>query len=494
MRLMVEMDLVGGRADPLYAAYADPDPAVLTRALGRRYFDMEDAEDLPVLLSRPSLAFTSPAPPPGVAPTPREVVLDRLPSLIAAVGFDDVPKALRFFTRVEAKGDRFAADPPIAALGAAWNPYADSPPLFHTRPAALALMRAQALEAQNLRGQGVNMVFFDEGISGAGLAARFNRLSRGAAFPPLQFQGGWNVAQPTGLLAELEFRKDWDTAEPEFDKRQAGRASPTSHGTMVALNALSLAPAARVFDLPVLPDRIRNVLPFASFAAAALVWARADISAWMADAYPGPWVFCHAWGVFDRRLENPPGVYTTNPKTPLHYWVKMIDQEFQQDQVFAAGNGGQFLPHPSCGPGDIGPGRSILGVNSSPHVLTAGAVRADGAWIGYSSQGPGQRELHEAGMYMQGPLEKPDLCAPSHFAEPSDAAWISSGTSAACGMAAGAVAALRSPGSPLAGLSPAELREHLRATAWKPAGEPAGYDVNLGHGILNLAAALQAPP
>ncbi len=490
MRLMVEMDLVGGRADPLYAAYADPDPAALIEAMRIRY----ETEDLPVLLSRPSLGFISPAPPPGVVAPSREDLLDQLPSLIAAVGFDDLAKATRFFARVTAKGDRFASDPPITALGAAWNPYADSPPLFHTRPAALGLMRAEALETRNLRGQGVNLVFFDEGISGAALAARFTRLSRGAAAPPLQFEGGWNVAQPTGLLPELTFKKDWDTAEPGFDKRQAGRASPTSHGTMVALNALSLAPAARIFDLPMLPDRIRNVIAFASSAAAALTWAQSDIAVWMADAYPGPWVFCHAWGVIDRRLEGPAGGYTSNPTSPLHRRVRIIDEALRQDQVFAAGNGGQFLPHPQCGPGDIGPGRSILGVNSSPHVLTAGAVRADGGWIGYSSQGPGQREFHEAIVAIPGPVEKPDLCAPSHFAEPDDAAWISSGTSAACGMAAGAVAALRSPGSPLAALSPAALRAHLRATAWKPPGAAAGYDIRLGHGILDLEAALQAPP
>ncbi|MEI6158477.1 MAG: S8 family serine peptidase [Roseococcus sp.] len=490
MRLMVEMQLQGGRADPYYADYTNPDPAVLIEAMRRRY----GTDDLPVLLDRPSLAFTSPAPPPGVAPTPREAVLDRLPSLIAAVRFDNEAKAANFFARVEAKGDRFASDPPITALGAAWNPFADAPPLFHTRPAALALMHAQALEAWDLRGQSVNLVFFDEGISGAALAARFGRLSRGAAPPPLRFEGGWNVAQAIGPQPELEFKQDWDTPEPGFDKRQAGRANPTSHGTMVALNALSLAPAARVFDLPVLPDRIRNVIPFASFAAAALVWARADIAAWMVDAYPGRWVFCHAWGVFDRRLEDPVGGYTTNPKSPLHAAVKEIDLQFQQDQVFAAGNGGQFLPHPYCGPGDIGPGRSILGVNSSPHALTAGAVRADGAWIGYSSQGPGQREFHEAVAVIQGMVEKPDLCAPSHFAEPDDAAFISSGTSAACGMTAGAVAALRSANSPLAALTPADLRAHLRNTAQKPAGEPPGYDIRFGHGILNLEAALQAPP
>jgi hypothetical protein len=172
---------------------------------------------------------------------------------------------------------------------------------------------------------------------------------------------------------------------------------------------------------------------------------------------------------------------------PLNQIVRALDER-GFDQVFGAGNGGQFEPHPLCGPGDIGPGQSILGANSSPSVLTMGAVRADGMWIGYSSQGPGQPGF---GTDVSS-VEKPDLCAPRHFVETADGAWLSSGTSAACGVAAGAVAALRSAGSPLASVDPEALRGTLRQAARKPPGMRRGadYDIRYGHGILDLAGAL----
>lgn len=475
MRLMVEMKKAQGRDDPFYRDYVAGDSLGLLKEMASRY-GLDDLPDRVVDL--PSLLLESPAPPPGFAAPGRDELLDELRRLIIAVEFDDPAQVPGFVERVRRAGGRVGADPPIGAMGAHWNPYGDMPPFFHTRRAAEALIRADALQAQGLDGEGVNLVFFDEGISSSALAARFAQLRWKAAKAQPSFPGGWNVTQPG------------------FAKRLAGRAEPRSHGTLVAMNALSLAPAARVFDLPVLPDRLRDVASFASFATAALIWARLDIAVWLSAAYPGRWVFCHAWGVFNRELERPRGGFTADPLNPFHQRVATLDHELRQDQVFAAGNGGQFAPHPYCGPGDVGPGHSILGANSSPHVLTVGAVRADGAWIGYSSQGPGQKEFEASpatGLQFPLPIEKPDLCAPSHFIEPGDAAWVSSGTSTACGLAAGAVAALRGAGSPLANLSPAELRAHLRQTARKPAGEAPGYDIRFGHGILDLAAALPPP-
>jgi hypothetical protein len=71
------------------------------------------------------------------------------------------------------------------------------------------------------------------------------------------------------------------------------------------------------------------------------------------------------------------------------------------DVVFAAGNCGQFCPDSRCGAEDQGPGRKL-------------------GW------------------------EKPDFCAASHFCEDDDAFSINTGTSAACGLTGGIVAALRS--------------------------------------------------
>jgi hypothetical protein len=100
-------------------------------------------------------------------------------------------------------------------------------------------------------------------------------------------------------------------------------------------------------------------------------------------------------------------------------------------------------------------------------------------WLGYSSQGPGALSA-----------DKPDLCAASQFREDDDAAVVNTGTSAACAVAAGVVAALRSQWRTDI-LPPGELKKILieKATA-KPA--DGKCDNQIGHGILNAAAALKA--
>jgi subtilisin family serine protease len=63
--------------------------------------------------------------------------------------------------------------------------------------------------------------------------------------------------------------------------------------------------------------------------------------------------------------------------------------------------------------------------------------------------------------------------------------------SAACPVAAGCVAALRTKVNPTA-VPPALLFNTLRNTARKPAGPPPGWDPAFGHGIVNPVAAAQA--
>ena len=132
------------------------------------------------------------------------------------------------------------------------------------------------------------------------------------------------------------------------------------------------------------------------------------------------------------------------------------------DVLFAAGNCGQFCPDNRCGGLDRGPSRSIWGANSLQHVLTVGAVRADDMWLGYSSQGPGQQFLGKA---------KPDFCATSQFAEDDDGFNINTGTSAATGLTAGVIAALRSRWNS-ATVSPQALQQILHQTARKPTSVP----------------------
>jgi hypothetical protein len=155
------------------------------------------------------------------------------------------------------------------------------------------------------------------------------------------------------------------------------------------------------------------------------------------------------------------------------------------DIVFAAGNCGAFAPDGRCTDDVIGPGRSILGPNSLPGVLTVGAVRTDGIWAGYSSQGPGQ---FSCGCDVA--QQKPDLAAPSDFRVGGILDGSAGGTSAASAVAAGIVAALRTRGARTAAGTPDELFDLLRATARRnPA---AGWNPRTGHGVIDAAAAWTA--
>jgi hypothetical protein len=420
---------------------------------------------------------------------PNREIYAKLPLLYVALQFRHAEEAAALVERAEDRrrdlGEAapwIGADLPIAHFDH-WVPAGNAPPIFNTRPAALNLIRADALTAggRALDGTDVNVVIFDQGLSPATLAA---------LIPGAKVAGGW-AFNPWGYPS-------WKSP------LQLPPVPPRAHANMVARNVLSLAPKARLYDLRLLPPDVTNILPYTSQVASAMSIVLATI-AWRNATAPRPqrWVFCNAWGVDDRRFEIPttafPIRYTSDPRHPLNQIFQLMDTGFAPlglpafDQVFAAGNSGQFGADRRSGPGDIGPGNSIFGGNSSMHTLTTGAVRADELWIGYSSQGPGQPDFRQPGQEF---CEKPDLCAPSHFVEPDDAAWVSSGTSAACGLVAGAVAALRSQSSPFqpAGHTPAALRDLLRQTATKPPGMAHPYDMRLGHGILNLDAALQAAP
>ena len=122
-------------------------------------------------------------------------------------------------------------------------------------------------------------------------------------------------------------------------------------------------------------------------------------------------MICNAWGVFDPSLEPPEVPYANNPLHPVAVALRWLEL-LCTDIVFAAGNCGQFCPNARCHPNFTGPGRSINGANALGAVLTVGAVRTDRLWLGFSGQGPGIDGMEH---------DKPDLCAPSQFANEDDA-------------------------------------------------------------------------
>lgn len=341
-----------------------------------------------------------------------------------------------------------------------WCPNEATYPLFGDRAAALRTMR---VEPATLAGAGlpglehVNVVFVDTGLP-SGL------------LPPGGFQG-WPVLD--------------DPMNPASVRLPGYPLSP--HGEMVARNTLGVVQASaphpnlRLLDCPVIPDGIIDLPVFLRSVAAALfsVWA---VIAWLREQEHAPksprtgWVICNAWGVFDPAIEPPEPAYSNNPAHPIAVALRLLEG-LGADIVFAAGNCGQFCPHPRCNSDFTGPGRSINGANALAEVMTVGAVRTDRLWLGYSGQGPGIQGMAH---------DKPDLCAPSQFADEDDAG-PNTGTSAACGLAAGAIALLRTRWQPSA-VAPAALRAVLRDEAAQPYGT-AGWQDRTGHGILDLAGA-----
>jgi hypothetical protein len=90
------------------------------------------------------------------------------------------------------------------------------------------------------------------------------------------------------------------------------------------------------------------------------------------------------------------------------------------------------------------------------------------------------------------PQQKPDLTGYTHFL--GSAAFgvgsADSGTSAACPIVAGCVAALRTKESPF-NTPPADLFAQLRLTARQISG-PAGWNADYGHGIVDPVGAGQS--
>ncbi len=340
-----------------------------------------------------------------------------------------------------------------------WCPSEALDPIFGDRAQAERLIGVPDVrDARKLKGKNVNVAIVDQGLDAAALGSSYG--------------SGWPVN------ATLPGK-----TKPPFE------STHRTHGMMVAHNVLKVAPDATLFDLPMVPPRIIDVEGFFLHTADAAFETMLDSIGQLRSAggkWSGPWVIVNAWAIFDRADEIPLGSYTNGPNHPFNQLVaKAADAGI--DVVFCAGNCGQFCPDMRCGGMDQGPGNSIFGANCHPKVLSVGAVRTDTLWLGYSSQGPGQPGF--------GPKahDKPDLCAPSQFCETDDAYTTNGGTSAACALTAGVIAALRSnpQWSPTA-VSPEKLKNILNSTARKTGS--AGWNDRTGNGILDAAAALKKLP
>lgn len=253
--------------------------------------------------------------------------------------------------------------------------------------------------------------------------------------------------------------------------------SPKDHGTMVGFDARLAAPQAAIYDYPLLKSKGGgHWVAFLSDALRIFTEIMAQVL-----QVPGPAVVINSWGMYDRLLDAPvgnPQNYSANPRHPFNQLITAAIGS-GIDVVFAAGNCGSTWPDSRCGGGDCGPGNSIHGANSHPEVITVGAVTIHDEVLGYSSEGPG-------GLFSQ----KPDIAGFSHF-QGSGVMPIDAGTSAACPVVAGVIAALRSkPGA--GSLSPAQLKAMLLRSARDT--ESQGWDAKTGWGVVDAGAALALLP
>jgi hypothetical protein len=250
---------------------------------------------------------------------------------------------------------------------------------------------------------------------------------------------------------------------------------------MCAFDTLIAAPQATLLDFPVLASNApggsvagRTIgVALQAFSQLLVNWGVAFAAGGLSGY--NALVVNNSWGIFHPSWDFPaghPGRYCDNPRHPFSLVVSALASS-GADILFAAGNcGGQ------CADGRC-QGRTtetIMGANAHADVLTVAGCDINDVRVGYSSQGPSITGM---------PKQKPDITTYTHFLGskafgPTDP---DSGTSAACPVAAGCVAALRTKA--LARTMPsANLFAQLRATA-RPAAGQNGWNGDYGFGLLD---------
>lgn len=286
----------------------------------------------------------------------------------------------------------------------------------------------------------------------------------------------------TGIAKDDHIRVERGWAPPGVNVRPG--ESPRGHGTMCAFDVLIAAPDVELLDYALLQSTGPTWTAFLSDGVAAF----ASLLDELEKEPRRPLVVNNSWGMFDTSEDLPPfdpGNYSSNPNHPFTQMSRTLVNA-GADVLFAAGNCGTS-PSPTCtdgrcGQGNVGPGSSIHGCNGSPDVITVAAITTDHRRLGYSSQGP-------AGLSRL----KPDIAAYSHF-KGSGVRPHDGGTSAACPVAAGVVAALREKFTENTdpAWDPHVLKALIQRTATPV--DQLGFSYDLGFGIINGTNVLNGFP
>ncbi|MCM6775875.1 S8 family peptidase [Nocardia sp. CDC159] len=311
------------------------------------------------------------------------------------------------------------------------------------------LLRGTDLADAGLTGAGVALAIVDTGIN----AEQVDRVRGGHI--TIDAARSWNPSGVTGTPGRF----------------------PVDHGTMCAFDAAIAAPEATFLDLPVLRSTRQGQTTMDGLLSDALA-GYAHLRTVLTDqpAATRALVVSNSWGSFSPDWDFPvgqPGNYSDNPNHPFNVIVGSLEAA-GADILFAAGNCGRDCPDGRC----AYPDRPISGANSHPSVLSIAGVDTGKQRVGYSSQGPGRLADR-----------KPDVCSYTHFSgsQAFGADEPDTGTSAACPVAAGLIAAIRTKYSATA-LPPAQLRALVQRTALDRGGK--GFDYDYGYGIADSAALL----
>jgi subtilisin family serine protease len=300
------------------------------------------------------------------------------------------------------------------------------------------------------RGEGIVVAMVDGGIAAHGRPVTAGELPAIPSPPATGLVvGGWPA--------------DWGTSALGWGQ----------HANMTAFDVQAVAPAASLWDIRIFEPGAA----FGAYVSNAVSGYRAAIDSHRVSG--APHILSNSWGLYDSSKDP---AYASDPDSPF---ARVVEEALDEGilVLFSAGNCGERCPFSLCGATDTGPGKSILGPNGHPDVMTVGAADLDDEWCAYTSQGLAVLPPH---------APKPDFCAYTRFDGyfPS-ADWtlrdFDGGTSAAAAVAAGVVALLKQKRP---GLTQEEAKAALMQTAediWAP-----GFDLNTGAGIIRAKAAFDA--
>jgi hypothetical protein len=371
----------------------------------------------------------------------------------------------------EDKGERYPiySNPLIGGLLSPCLPTCGSSKPVGTTQTVRTQLDVATLRANGLDGTGVGLAIVDSGI----YLRRIQRLLGEMRASTVVNVDGPNSWRPSGLVTR------------PFDHR-------LGHGTMCAYDALIAAPNATLLDFPMLLARPVADHHSTSMADAALLaYAHIAILWWITRPFSAL-VASNSWGLFHPCLEDFPPAhpyrFIDNPNHALRKYLIRPLAATGMDIIFCGNNCGNGR---NCA-GDCASGtclsktdRMIMGANTYEEVLTVGGCNTDDQMVGYSSRGPSI-----AGMYQH----KPDLVAYTHFLGSKTVGMCvpDTGVSAACPVAAGCVAALRTRFKPST-VTPRRMFQKLKDTAYRPGGG-GPWSPDFGYGVIRPVDAYHQLP